>query len=631
MTEDQIATLLPGGTRRPVGVDEILIREGTRSDELFLILSGKVAIVTDDESGERRVLRVHGPGRFLGELGDLEGQPAFYTAVVVVEGEVLAVPTSRVRALVAHDQILSDVVLRAYLVRRSLLIGQGVGFRIIGSCFSPDSARLREFATRNRLPHRWLDLESDRNAERLLRHFGIPPEDTPVVIWGTKVLRNPSNVELARVVGLTVPDVISDECDLIVVGAGPAGLGAAVYGASDGLRTAAIERIAVGGQAGTTSRIENYLGFPAGISGSDLAERAFLQADKFGARVSVSAEAIRLESDGGQLQIVFADDTVAVGRSAVLATGARYRRLTVPGIDAFHGNGVYYAATYQEALLCGDGPVVIVGAGNSAGQATVFLASRVSRVHLLVRGDDLGKSMSRYLVDRIVQQPRVTVRLNTEVREVHGDEALKSVVAENNQTGERRVSQGARLIRVHWSGPEHRVVGRHGRARRPRFHRNRAGRSESHCRRGRAHHGPPPGLLGNQRARCLRRRRRAQRVGEASGIRGRRGGHVDPAGQQLPHDLTFRFSVSSTEPVAVFGRIGSTEHAEYPGSQVEVEASVHILQITVGDVADPRQPIAQGAAMNLQRLCRQIVVSAAIEVVREGLDQLGTFGAIVVE
>src|ERR1700743_68268 len=254
LTEDQIATLRPGGTTRPVAVDEILIREGTRSDELFLILSGKVAIVPDDESGETRVLRVHGPGRFLGELGDLEGQPAFYTAIVVVEGEVLAVPTSRVRALVAHDQILSDLVLRAYLLRRSLLIGKSVGFRIIGSCFSPDSARLREFATRNRLPHRWLDLESDRNAERLLRHFGISPEQTPVVIWGTKVLRNPSNVELARVVGLTVPDIISDECDLIVGGAGPAGLGAAVYGASDGLRTASIERIAVCGPGGAAAR-----------------------------------------------------------------------------------------------------------------------------------------------------------------------------------------------------------------------------------------------------------------------------------------------------------------------------------------------------------------------------------------
>lgn len=446
LSEDQITTLLPGGTRRPVVVDEILIREGERSEELCLILSGKVAIVTDDEAGGRRVLRVHGPGRFLGELGDLEGQPAFYTAVVVTDGEVLAVPTSRVRALVAHDQILSDMVLRAYLVRRSLLIGQGVGFRIIGSCFSPDSTRLREFATRNRLPHRWLDLESDREAERLLRHFEIAPECTPVVILGTKVLRNPSNVELAREVGLTVPDVFGDECDLIVVGAGPAGLGAAVYGASDGLRTSAIERIAVGGQAGTTSRIENYLGFPGGISGSDLAERAFLQADKFGARISVSAEAIRLESDGGQLQIVFADGAVAVGRAAVLATGARYRRLTVPGIDRFHGNSVYYAATYQEALLCGYGPVVIVGAGNSAGQATVFLASRVSRVHLLVRGNDLGKSMSRYLVDQIVQQPQVTVLLNTEIREVHGDGVLRNVVAENNQTGQRQSLEARALF-----------------------------------------------------------------------------------------------------------------------------------------------------------------------------------------
>src|ERR1700749_1847725 len=179
LTKDQIATLLPGGSRRRVGVEEVLTREGMRSDELFVVLSGKVAIVTDDESGERRVLRVHGAGRFLGELGDLEGQPAFYTAIVVVEGEVLAVPTSRVRALVAHDQILSDLILRAYLVRRSLLIGQRVGFRIVGSCFSPDTARLREFATRNRLPHRWLDLESDRNAERLLRHFGISPGQTP--------------------------------------------------------------------------------------------------------------------------------------------------------------------------------------------------------------------------------------------------------------------------------------------------------------------------------------------------------------------------------------------------------------------------------------------------------------------
>src|ERR1700757_4047413 len=196
LTEDQIATLLPGGSRRRVGIDEVLVREGMRSDELFVVLSGKVAIATEDDSGERRLLRVHGAGRFLGGLGDLEGQPAFYPALAGGGGGVLAVPTSRVRALVAHDQVLSDLILRAYLVRRSLLIGQRVGFRIIGSCFSPDTARLREFAARNRLPHRWLDLERDKHAERLLQRFGVSPHDTPVVIWGGEVLRNPTDTEL---------------------------------------------------------------------------------------------------------------------------------------------------------------------------------------------------------------------------------------------------------------------------------------------------------------------------------------------------------------------------------------------------------------------------------------------------
>jgi thioredoxin reductase (NADPH) len=438
LTDHQIATLELGGTRRAVDVGETLIREGTPCDEFFVILSGKVAILVADESGEPQVVRVHGPSRFLGELGTLEGQAAFFTAEVVVAGTVLAVPTRQVLSLVAHDQVLSDLILRAYLIRRCLLIGQGSGFRIIGSCYSPDTARLREFAARNRLPHRWLDLERDANAERLLRRFGITPEETPVVIWrGNAVLRNPTNAELARLVGLPAPDVVRDECDLVIVGAGPAGLGAAVYGASDGLQTAAMELIAVGGQAGTSSSIENYLGFPAGISGAELAERAVIQARKFGARILVSAEATRLESAGGQLQVHLADGASFIGRAVVLATGARYRKLAVPGIDSYEGNGVYYAATYQEALMCGSGPVVIAGAGNSAGQATIFLASRVSRVHLLVRGDDLAKTMSRYLVDRIQRHPRVSVHLCTEIRELHGDDGLETVVAQDKRTGER--------------------------------------------------------------------------------------------------------------------------------------------------------------------------------------------------
>lgn len=437
LSDDQVATLAAGGARRTVGRGEMLVREGERVGDFFIILSGKVAVSTVDDAGNRRVTRVHGPGRFLGELGDLEGQAAFYSAEVVEPGEVLVVPTDRVRALVAHDPALSDLILRAYLWRRSLLIQEGSGFRIIGSCYSPDTVRLREFAARNRLPHRWFDLERDPQAERLLQRFGVTAQDTPVVIWGGAVLRNPSNTELAQRVGLPVPDTAPDESDVVVVGAGPAGLGASVYAASDGLTTVAMERIATGGQAGTSSRIENYLGFPGGISGGDLAERAALQAAKFGARLLVSAEIIRLESGDGQHLLTLADGATVVARAVVLATGARYRRLAVPGLESFEGNGVYYAATVQEALLCGSGPVVIVGGGNSAGQAAVFLAGQASRVYVVIRGEDLRKTMSRYLIDQIERHPRVTVRSCTEIREVHGDDKLSAVVTEDNRTGER--------------------------------------------------------------------------------------------------------------------------------------------------------------------------------------------------
>lgn len=446
LSDDQVATLAAGGARRTVGTGEMLVREGERADYFFIILSGKVAVSTVDDAGNRRVTRVHGPGRFLGELGDLEGQAAFYTAEVVEPGEVLVVPTERVRALVAHDPALSDLILRAYLWRRSLLIQEGSGFRIIGSCYSPDTVRLREFAARNRLPHRWFDLERDSQAERLLQRFGVTAQDTPVVIWGGAVLRNPTNTELAQRVGLPVPDTAPDQSDVVVVGAGPAGLGAAVYAASDGLTTVAMERIATGGQAGTSSRIENYLGFPGGISGGDLAERAALQAAKFGARILVSAEITRLESGDGQHQLTLADGATVMARAVVLATGARYRRLAVPGLDSFEGNGVYYAATVQEALLCGTGPVVIVGGGNSAGQAAVFLAGRVSRVYVVIRGEDLRKTMSRYLIDQIDRHPRVTVRSCTEIREVHGDDALSAVVTEDNRTGERQTIQTRALF-----------------------------------------------------------------------------------------------------------------------------------------------------------------------------------------
>ncbi|MGW5323403.1 FAD-dependent oxidoreductase [Rhodococcus pyridinivorans] len=439
LTDAQVATLETGGTRRSVHAGEVLIRAGTRSSDFFVVLSGKVAIIDEGaEDGERRILRLHGPGRFLGELGLLDGQVAFFTAEAIEDGEVLVVPAERVRELVAHDLVLSDLILRAYLVRRHLLIGLGSGFRIIGSCYSPDTLRLREFAMRNRLPHRWIDLEQDERAEQLLQSLGVAPEDTPVVIWhGEKVLRNPTNAELARIVGLPVPDAAHDVCDLVVVGAGPAGLAASVYGSSDGLNTVTLESIAAGGQASTSSRIENYLGFPAGISGSELAERAVIQAGKFGTRLLVSAEVTGLGSEGGHHVLQLADGGEIRARAVVLATGARYRKLEVPGIEALEGRSVYYAATHQEARLCGTDPVAIVGGGNSAGQATVFLADQVSHVHLLIRGGDLGKSMSRYLVDQIERHPRVTVHRNTEVRTVHGEKYLEEIVVEDNRTGEQ--------------------------------------------------------------------------------------------------------------------------------------------------------------------------------------------------
>ncbi|MEV7010868.1 FAD-dependent oxidoreductase [Streptosporangium sp. NPDC051022] len=441
----QIGGLALHGTRRPTRPGDVLIREGEDAPGFFVILAGKVAVI----EGERVTL-VHGPGRFLGELGTLTGQRAFVTSVVCEAGEVLAVPLEDLRRIVTHDPELGDLILRAFMIRRrSLLIGGGTGLRIIGSRYSPGSRRLREFVTRNRLPHRWVDLEEDREAEALVRNLGIAPQETPVVILGgTRVLRNPGNAELARAVGLPVPPVPDDVFDLVVVGAGPAGLAAAVYGASEGLRTIVLDAVATGGQAGTSSRIENYLGFPAGISGGELAERAVIQARKFGARLGVPAEAVSLEARDGHYSVGLGDGPPVRGRTIVIATGARYRRLGVPRLEEFEGNGVYYAATLAEAGLCTGLPVVVVGGGNSAGQAAVFLSEHAASVRLLVRGDDLGEDMSRYLVDRIRHSPGVEVMLHTEIREfVGGEESLEAVVAEDTHTG-RRWSVGTRAVFV---------------------------------------------------------------------------------------------------------------------------------------------------------------------------------------
>ena len=437
LTDAQIETLSELGERRATHEREVLYREGERSPAFHVILEGKVAIV-EGYGREDRVIGVHGPRRFLGELNLLIGQASFVTAVVREPGSVLAVPVERLRELVARDEALGDLILRAYIQRRSLLIGLGTGLRIIGSRFSRDTRRLRDFAARNRIPHRWLDLEEDPGAEELLRSLGVSPGETPVVIWrGEQVLRNPSNAELARLIGLPATAAGGERCELVIVGAGPAGLAASVYGASEGLETVLLDAVAIGGQAGRSPRIENYLGFPSGISGGELADRAVIQAEKFGAELSVPAEVVGLERRDGLHVVRLAGGGEVAARTVVIATGAQYRRLDVPDLERYEGVSVYYAATVVEARLCGGDPVAVVGGGNSAGQASLFLTEYAAKVRLLVRGDDLGENMSRYLVDEIRRNPNIEVRLHTEVRELVGDDVLRALVVEDNRTGAR--------------------------------------------------------------------------------------------------------------------------------------------------------------------------------------------------
>jgi thioredoxin reductase (NADPH) len=437
LSDAQIAALDAQGRRRSTRPGDVLFAEGDRECDFFVVLAGKAASVEGHGTPEERVIAVHGPSRFLGELSLLTGEGAYYSAVALDAGEVLAVPVARLRELVARDPAFGDLVLRAYLLRRSILIGLGAGLRIVGSKYSPDTRRVRDFAARNRLPYRWLDLEADPSAEALLAEFGVTPQDTPVVIVHGRLLRNPSNAELAAAIGLPAPSEPQASCDLLVIGSGPAGLSAAVYGASEGMRVIVLDATAAGGQAGTSSRIENYLGFPSGISGAELAERALLQAQKFGARFAVPAEATSIEQDDGHYRVRLSDGTSLTSALVVLATGVRYRRLDVPRADYFEKMSIYYAASQAEALVCSGDPVAIIGGGNSAGQAAVFLSAHAAQVTLIVREGDLGERMSRYLVDRIARIPNVHVMNNAEVRELRGEATLEAVTVVSNRTGTR--------------------------------------------------------------------------------------------------------------------------------------------------------------------------------------------------
>jgi thioredoxin reductase (NADPH) len=437
LTEEQRARLRAIGTVRHVEQGEVLFRAGDEAYDFFVVESGAVSIV-QGYTHENRVIAVHGKHRFLGELNLLSGARVQLTAVVRDPGELIQVPADALRHTVADDEELSNIILRAFMARRTILIEVGAGFKLLGSSYSPDSRRLREFLNRNRVPYHWIDLEQDEEADVVLRALKISPDETPVVLTGAGVKRNPTNAEVAALIGIGARGAPPPMCDVVIVGGGPAGLAAAVYGASEGLDTQAIDSVAFGGQASTSSRIENYLGFPAGISGSELAERAVLQARKFGARLVVPAEAAGLTRDDGHFTIELAEGQQVNGRAIVVATGARYRKLDVPELDKFEGAGVYYAATLAEAQMCANDPVLIVGGGNSAGQAAMFMSQHAAGCRLMIRGGDLSKSMSRYLIDEIERSGQTEVLTHGEVVELHGEHALESVTVIDSRTGERR-------------------------------------------------------------------------------------------------------------------------------------------------------------------------------------------------
>ena len=415
------------GSRRSIHAEDYLFRQGDQTNEFYVVLSGAVEIVVHADGNDRVIAR-HGAGRFLGELNLVTGLRLFVSARVVEPGEIVVVSREALRTLIATQPRLSDIILKALMARRALLLRSAAdSLRLVGSRFSPETRRIREYLTRSRVPHEWLDPDRDASIEELLQTAGVSPGELPVVFAGDTVLRRMTAGSLAEYLGLTVASLASRTFDLVIAGGGPAGLAAAVYGASEGLRTLVVEMLAVGGQAGSSSRIENYLGFPTGVSGDDLTQRALVQAEKFGAFLTSPCAATSLREENGHLLIRLSDGTDVAGRAVIAATGARYRRLPVDRLEDFEGNGVYYAATELEARLCAGSPVVVVGGGNSAGQAALFLAEAGGSVALVIRSPDLGRNMSRYLVDRIEAHPAVDVRLSSHVTGLDGGSTLAAV------------------------------------------------------------------------------------------------------------------------------------------------------------------------------------------------------------
>ena len=441
---------------------QTLFAVGDRDMKFFVVKSGEVEIV-DYSGDEPKRVTVHHKGQFTGEISHLTGTPAVVSAVARGPCEVIEISGDALRRLLNQCPEMSDIILQAFIARRQLLQQSPdfTGLRVIGSRYSADTFRVRDFLAKNRALFTWVDVESDPQVDRLLKQFGLTEADTPVVACAHRLmLRNPSNRELADAIGIRQP-LERTVYDLAVVGGGPAGLAAAVYGASEGLSTVVLEQTAPGGQAGSSMRIENYLGFPTGLTGSELAGRAVLQANKFGAHLSVPTPVTRLVFDKGYPVLSLEGGETVAAKCLLIASGAEYRRLGVEGCSRYEGTGVYYAATPNEAQLCQGAQVVLVGGGNSAGQAAVFLAAHARKVLLLIRGDDLYKNMSSYLARRIEQTANIELLCNTTIQQMCGDNHLTAIEIVNNKTGEKRMVETPAVFsfigavpRTDWLPPE---------------------------------------------------------------------------------------------------------------------------------------------------------------------------------
>jgi thioredoxin reductase (NADPH) len=438
LTEEQLNRVRPLGRLRRVKEGEILFEPGDRNMPFFVLLSGSLDILQPGIHGERLVV-THEAGGFSGEIALISGRSALMRGRVKIDGEFLELTSDELRTLVARDAELSEILMRAFIIRRVMLISRGQGNVILlGSRHSAQTLRLREFLMRNGYPHSYVDLDTDSTSQEMLDHFHVNVEDVPVVICNNRdVLRNPSIKELARCLGLNANITATDVRDVVVVGAGPSGLAAAVYGASEGLDVLVIESDSPGGQAGSSSRIENYLGFPTGITGQELAGRAATQAQKFGAKVLIANNVTKLNCERRPYEVSVDCGKVIRAKTVVIASGAQYNKPQIENLARFEGQGVYYGATFIEAQVCGKENVIVVGGANSAGQAAVYLSQFGGKVHMLVRSNQLSDTMSRYLIQRIEENPAIEIHYCTEIVQLEGDTQLERVTWQDKNTGEK--------------------------------------------------------------------------------------------------------------------------------------------------------------------------------------------------